>query len=58
MHRAVVPERRDAADRKAGRLAYLVAARLAHVGTQFRRVDAAIAGAETEERRIGHDEDE
>ena len=50
-HRAFVAERRDAADREPRRLAHLVASGLADAGAELVGVDAAVAGAEAEDRR-------
>ena len=51
---AVVPERRDAADREAGRGARLVGAR----GPSAEVLDAAVAGAQHHRRHVVDDEDE
>jgi hypothetical protein len=60
-HRAegmVVAERRYSSNREAGRLPYLVAFGLAHLGAELLRVDAPIAGAQTEQWRPVVDEHE
>jgi hypothetical protein len=53
-----VAERWNPADREARRLANLVGASRPRALPELRRVDAPVAGAETDERPVRRDEDE
>jgi branched-chain amino acid transport system ATP-binding protein len=53
-----VPEGRNAADRKPGRVSDLIALGLTHAFTELRRVHTPVAGAEAQERAVRVHEDE